>query len=76
MLYLLRNLRTSLTFGPSEIDQVGQLKAVWCKLREKIEGKFTNEHGLIVHITNPELEGKEKTSLARLNDHGTCTMDV
>lgn len=42
MLYLLRHLRTTLSFLPTDIDKVGDSKQVWAKLREKIEGKCTN----------------------------------
>lgn len=77
MLYLLRNLRTSLSFSPWEMDKIANVKEIWAKLKEKCEGKCTIEYGLIINITNPDMEtSKTKTSLARLDNHGRCVLDV
>ena len=42
MLYLLRGLRTTVSFAANEIEKVGDTKEVWSKLKDKIEGKCTN----------------------------------
>ncbi len=42
MLYLLRRLRTSLSFQPFELDKLGSIKDIWQKLKNKFEGKCTN----------------------------------
>lgn len=77
MFSLAANLVTQLSFPHSQMHKIGKKEYLLAALRDKLQGRFYHEYGVIVQIADFKAEDQAESpfSLPTIDEH-TCSLHV